>query len=760
MTKPPIPEEEQFEVSDEFEAKLKKMKKGQYRHNLGVIQDLMKSIDKENLPERHEKSLKTFFMCQKHKLLAEIEKTHEGKVKELKKALEFARDNDVGEINIAIAVQEAQAVLSREERGHDVKPKEIISILKRSIEKLRNTKNKKASGFLEGMVMVYEAGELAAEDKRPESLNKIEEAALTFKKNNFIDGYYKFKSLQCTVEAKFQPDPKESLKLMKKSKKWLEKTSDKYSLIQAEADIYWLEGIITNKPIEKAKFFEKAGDLYQKTDLKDLKVKGSELKAEAYKIMSHKPELDFKEVLKFQQKAADEYKKAGPAYVRPYHNMRGAYYATLAIVRGMIESKERLFVKYAFQAVSEYDKAGNRREADSFVGQLALKFGSFSDSYEKKIEYLEMAVNAFARTSLPLSKLAEFQLYESLASNELDTSLRKELLVKAIKALEVYLNFVDSVQGSSKRMEEHIKRGEASILLLKSEMHKIRAEIAPDETKRGIENSQALLHLEEADRSGEFSVDEIQRRVAMVHIANGDYDLSIQCLEKASSANPGSKQVSNMLSYAQNLIKTGYRKYKDEFEMMREFDAKSTKMGVTYTSAAKDFVPTVLRLVCKKGFQIEEMPRSQVKKSENELRDELLLALGAEFTGDATAESFVGDGKTDIRVKNPLDSSDKFIIECKWWTGPKAYDEAKEQLFRYLPPQQNYGCLVTFIKQKKFAEVFESAKKRTEKMNDYVHNSIEDWPIIKRDRDFFFISKHNNSKGGTTAIYHIFFLIV
>ena len=214
-----------------------------------------------------------------------------------------------------------------------------------------------------------------------------------------------------------------------------------------------------------------------------------------------------------------------------------------------------------------------------------------------------------------------------------------------------------------------------------------------------------------------------------------------------------------MLSYAQNLLKTGYRKYKEEFEMMREFEAKSTNMGVTYTSATKDFVPAALRLVCKKGFQLEEMPRSQIKKSENELRDELLLSLGIEFSGDATAESLIGDGKTDIRVKNPLEPTDKFIIECKWWTGPKAYNDAKKQLFRYLPPQQKYGCLVTFIKEKAFSTVFESAQKTTVKMDDYVRDSIENWPIIKRDRDFFFISKHKNSKGGTTAIYHIFFLI-
>lgn len=75
----------------------------------------------------------------------------------------------------------------------------------------------------------------------------------------------------------------------------------------------------------------------------------------------------------------------------------------------------------------------------------------------------------------------------------------------------------------------------------------------------------------------------------------------------------------------------------------------------------------ILQTIHDLGKAIECMPSTYVGKSEEDLRDHILMYLEPRFEGSATGETFNKSGHTDIllRYKN----SNVFVAECKFWSG-------------------------------------------------------------------------------------------
>jgi len=98
---------------------------------------------------------------------------------------------------------------------------------------------------------------------------------------------------------------------------------------------------------------------------------------------------------------------------------------------------------------------------------------------------------------------------------------------------------------------------------------------------------------------------------------------------------------------------------------------------------------------------------------EEQLRDIIVGQLNHVYDvgGVATGEAFRKQGKTDIQlVINP---GAVFTAECKWWSGPKAYAEALDQLFGYVTWRQNDAALVTSAREKGFTDIVASAREAT-----------------------------------------------
>ncbi len=97
-----------------------------------------------------------------------------------------------------------------------------------------------------------------------------------------------------------------------------------------------------------------------------------------------------------------------------------------------------------------------------------------------------------------------------------------------------------------------------------------------------------------------------------------------------------------------------------------------------------------------RGF--ERSPLTAQKFGEEDLRDQLLIVLNSHWSGQAGAEMFNGNGKTDILVREA--DRNVFIAECKIWTGPKAIAAAIDQLVGYLTWRDTKAALIVFIRNK------------------------------------------------------------
>lgn len=93
---------------------------------------------------------------------------------------------------------------------------------------------------------------------------------------------------------------------------------------------------------------------------------------------------------------------------------------------------------------------------------------------------------------------------------------------------------------------------------------------------------------------------------------------------------------------------------------------------------------------------LERSPSTAGKFDEEELRDQLLVALNAYWEGGAGGELFNGAGKTDVLIREG--DRNVFIAECKIWRGPKSAADALDQLVSYLVWRDSKAALVIFIK--------------------------------------------------------------
>jgi hypothetical protein len=93
---------------------------------------------------------------------------------------------------------------------------------------------------------------------------------------------------------------------------------------------------------------------------------------------------------------------------------------------------------------------------------------------------------------------------------------------------------------------------------------------------------------------------------------------------------------------------------------------------------------------------------------EETLRDHILLYLTPRFEGASTGETFNKSGKTDILLR--YETSNVFIAECKFWSGPNGLLKAIDQLFAYLTWRDSKAALVLFVRNQDFTSVLESIK--------------------------------------------------
>jgi len=106
---------------------------------------------------------------------------------------------------------------------------------------------------------------------------------------------------------------------------------------------------------------------------------------------------------------------------------------------------------------------------------------------------------------------------------------------------------------------------------------------------------------------------------------------------------------------------------------------------------------------------IERSPKSFLSLDEEAIRTHFLLQLNGHYEGNATGETFNKSGKTDILIR--VEDRNIFIGECKFWKGPKSFDDAISQLLGYLAWRDTKCALLIFNKNKNSSEVADKMNK-------------------------------------------------
>jgi hypothetical protein len=120
----------------------------------------------------------------------------------------------------------------------------------------------------------------------------------------------------------------------------------------------------------------------------------------------------------------------------------------------------------------------------------------------------------------------------------------------------------------------------------------------------------------------------------------------------------------------------------------------------------------ILEILRSMSLVIERSPSSFSALDEEAIRDHFLLQLNGHYEGGATGETFNASGKTDILIR--LDNKNVFIAECKFWHGPKAFNEAVDQLLSYLTWRDSKCALLVFNKTKDSSAVRQKMHEVTE----------------------------------------------
>ena len=104
----------------------------------------------------------------------------------------------------------------------------------------------------------------------------------------------------------------------------------------------------------------------------------------------------------------------------------------------------------------------------------------------------------------------------------------------------------------------------------------------------------------------------------------------------------------------------------------------------------------------------ERLAVTHIEAKEERLRDQIIVQLHSIYDA-GSAETFSKRGKTDIYL--PWNGHAVFIAECKWWKGPKVFEnEVLPQLLdRYIVWRDTHAAIILFIRNRNVSSVIDRA---------------------------------------------------
>ena len=145
----------------------------------------------------------------------------------------------------------------------------------------------------------------------------------------------------------------------------------------------------------------------------------------------------------------------------------------------------------------------------------------------------------------------------------------------------------------------------------------------------------------------------------------------------------------------------------------------------------------ILKVLSSMALVIERNPKSFATLDEEQIRDHFLLQLNGHYEGTASGETFNANGKTDILIR--VQDKNVFIAECKFWRGPKVFDETIDQLLGYLSWRDCKCAIMVFNRNRDSSSVLkkmhETMELRTEWRKTLENQGTENRYVFVKQSD-------------------------
>lgn len=114
----------------------------------------------------------------------------------------------------------------------------------------------------------------------------------------------------------------------------------------------------------------------------------------------------------------------------------------------------------------------------------------------------------------------------------------------------------------------------------------------------------------------------------------------------------------------------------------------------------------ILSVMTNMALVMERSPSAFTSMDEEALRSHFLVQLNGHYEGQASAETFNYEGKTDILIR--ANGRNIFIAECKYWPGPRKLTDTIDQLLGYASWRDTKVAIVLFNRNKDFSRVLDA----------------------------------------------------
>ena len=131
-----------------------------------------------------------------------------------------------------------------------------------------------------------------------------------------------------------------------------------------------------------------------------------------------------------------------------------------------------------------------------------------------------------------------------------------------------------------------------------------------------------------------------------------------------------------------------------------------------------EFYEHILGLVRAVGRGMERSPGSFADADEETLRDHMLVTLNTHYVGRTYAEAFNRSGKTDLLIR--IHDLNAFIGECRWWGGPKRFNDALDRLFGYTTWRDSRLALIFYVREQNLTSIIKKAHAQVRERAEFV----------------------------------------